>query len=132
MEGRGGGVEEKERRRGKRGRERKGGRDRKGGRERDRGRRRRESGQRFRLVLPVVNSGLIFSHVILVVVEVAAWSKRRGREGRRGGEEGRREGREGGREGDRERERETEAETQRVGSTRFQLVVLGGSSGLIF
>ena len=37
-----------------------------------------------------------------------------------------------GRKGDSETERETEAETQRVGSTRFQLVVLGGSSGLIF
>ena len=91
VEGRGGGVEKQERRRGKRETERKGGRGCEGDRQTDRQtdkqtegerqterdrqaerQRGRESGQRFRLVILVVTSGLIFVDVVLVVVEVAA------------------------------------------------------------
>ena len=61
--------------------------------ERQRG---RESGQRFRLVILVVTSGLIFVDVVLVVVEVAAWSSSKGTRGEREGVRGREGG--GGRE----------------------------------
>ena len=74
-------MEEKERRRGKRGNR---GRERKGGQDRE----------RFRLGILVVSSGLIFVDVVLVVVEVAAWSSSKGRRGGRGRKK-RKTGREG-------------------------------------
>ena len=41
--------------------------------------------QRFQLVILVVTLGLIFVDVVLVIVEVAAWSSSKGRRGGRGG-----------------------------------------------
>ena len=41
--------------------------------------------QHFQLVILVVTLGLIFVDVVLVVVEVAAWSSSKGRRGGRGG-----------------------------------------------
>ena len=52
--------------------------------------------QRFRLGILVVSLGLIFLDVVLVVVEVAAWSSSKGTRGEREGVRGREGG--GGRE----------------------------------
>ena len=131
-------MEKQERRRGKRETERKGGRGCEGDRQTDRQtdkqtegerqterdrqaerQRGRESGQRFRLVILVVTSGLIFVDVVLVVVEVAAWSSSKERK-RRGREEGE-DGREGGTVRQRERQRQRRRGIVFCGSVLRQL-----------